>query len=57
MSKWPGNFSVMHGFIYNAGLRLLILIFKYLIQSVIDNTITSYEALEFDISTPDKLLK
>ena len=31
----PGNFSVMHGFIYDAVLKMLILSFKYLIQFII----------------------
>ena len=53
MSKWPGNFSMLHGFIYNA----VISIFKHLIQSIIDGAMTSFKALEFDISTPNKLLK
>ena len=32
----PENFSVMHGFIYNAVLKMLILSFKYLIQFIIN---------------------
>ena len=48
---------MMHGFIHNADLRLSVSIFKYLIQSIIDGAITSCKALEFDISTPNKLLK